>query len=78
MELGNVSTMPKEHKCVCSRSEAVIPEATSQIEGLFAIMSKEWTEEVESSSSISQIYRRPRILLCSIGDSISQKVKSSS
>ena len=28
LELGNVSGMPKEHKCVCSRSEAFIPEAT--------------------------------------------------
>ena len=28
LELGNVSGMPKEHKCACSRSEAFIPEAT--------------------------------------------------
>ena len=27
LELGNVSGMPKEHKWVCSRSEAFIPEA---------------------------------------------------
>jgi hypothetical protein len=52
MELGNVSTMPKEHKCICSRLEAFIPDATPQIEGLTTIMSKEWTEEAESSSSI--------------------------
>jgi hypothetical protein len=52
LELGNVSDMPKEHKCVCSRSEAFIQEATSQIEGLSAIISKEWTEEAEASSSI--------------------------
>ena len=52
MELGNVSGMPKEHKCVCSKSEAFIPEATSQIEGLSVIISKEWTEEAEASSSI--------------------------
>ena len=64
LELGNVSSMPKEHKCVCSRSEAFIPEASSQIEGLSAIISKEWIEEAEASSSIIQIYRQPRILLC--------------
>ena len=29
LELGNVSGMPKEHKCVCLRSEAFIPEASS-------------------------------------------------
>jgi hypothetical protein len=52
MELGNVASIMKEHKCICSRFEAFIPEATSQIEGLSAIMSKEWTEEVESSNSI--------------------------
>ena len=40
-ELGNVACMPKEHKCICSRSEAFIPEASSQIEGLSAIISKE-------------------------------------
>jgi hypothetical protein len=57
MELGNVSGMPKEHKCVCSRPEAFIPEATSQIEGLPAIISKEWTEEADANSSIIQIYR---------------------
>ena len=37
------------------------------------IISKEWTEEVEASSSIIQIYRRPRILLCSIGDVVPQE-----
>ena len=73
LELGNVSNMPKEHKCVCSRSKAFIPEATSQIEGLSAIISKEWTEEAEASSSIIQIYRQPRILLCSIGDVVPQE-----
>ena len=45
LELGNVSSMPKKHRCVCSQSEAFILEATSQIEGLSAIISKEWTEE---------------------------------
>jgi len=73
LELGNASDMPKEHKCVCSRSEVFIPEATSQIEGLSVIISKEWTEEAEASSSIIQIYRRPRILLCSIGDAVPQE-----
>jgi hypothetical protein len=73
LELGNVSGMPKEHKCVCLRSEAFIPEAASQIEGLSAIISKEWIEEAEASSSIIQIYRRPRILLCSIGDAVPQE-----
>ena len=29
MELGNVSTMMKEHKCICTISEVFIPEATS-------------------------------------------------
>ena len=57
LELGNVSGMPKEHKCVCSRSEAFIPEASSQIEGLSAIIRKEWTEEADANSSIIQIYR---------------------
>ena len=73
LELGNVSGMPKEHKCVCSRSEAFILDATSQIEGLSAIISKERAEEVEASSSIIQIYRQPRILLCSIGDVVPQE-----
>ena len=58
LELGNISGMSKEHKCVCSRSEVFILEATSQIEGLFAIISKEWTEEAEASISIIQIYRQ--------------------
>jgi hypothetical protein len=74
MELSNVSTMPKEHTCICSRSKAFIPEATSQIEGLTAIMSKEWTEEAESSSSIIQIYRDFRILLYTIGDAAPQEI----
>ena len=73
LELGNVSSMPKEHKCVCSRSEVFIPEASSQIEGLSAIINKEWIEEAEASSSIIQIYCRPRILLCSIGDAVPQE-----
>ena len=64
MEIGNVSVLPKEHKCVCSRSEVFIPEASSQIEGLSVIISKKWTEEADASSSIIQIYRRSRILLC--------------
>jgi hypothetical protein len=42
MELANVLTMSKKHKCICSRSEAFILEAASQIEGLTVIMSKEW------------------------------------
>ena len=29
LELGNAASMPKEHKCICSRSEAFIPEASS-------------------------------------------------
>ena len=73
LELGNVSSMPKKHRCVCSKSEAFILEATSQIEGLSTIISKEWTEEAEASSSVIQIYRRPRILLYSIGDVVSQE-----
>ena len=60
--------MPNEHKCICSRSEAFIPEDTMQIEGLSAIMSREWTEEAESCGSIVQIYCNPRLLFCSIGD----------
>ena len=52
IKLGNVASMPKEHKCMCSRSEAFIPEASSRIEGHSAIISKEWTEEAEGSSSI--------------------------
>ena len=38
LELGNAASMPKEHKCICSRSEAFIPEASSQIEGFSAII----------------------------------------
>jgi hypothetical protein len=37
-------------------------------------MSKEWTEEAESSSSIIQIYRDFRILLYTIGDAAPQEV----
>jgi len=68
IELGHVSNMPKEHKCNCSQFEAFIPEATSQIECLSAIMSREWTEEAESCGSIIQIYWNPRLLFCTIGD----------
>ena len=68
IQLGHVSNMPKEHKCIFSRSEAFIPEATSQIEGLSAIMSREWIEKAESCGSIIRIYRNPRILFCAIGD----------
>ena len=68
LELDNASIMPKEHKCICSRSEAFIPEVSSQIEGLSVIISKECTEEAEASSSIIQIYYYPRVLLCTIGD----------
>ena len=74
IELGHVSNMPKEHKCICSRSEAFIPKAASQIEVLFAIMSREWTEEAESCSSIIQIYCNPRILFCAIGDTYLQEL----
>ena len=73
LELGNAASMPKEHKCICSRSEAFIPEASSQIEGLSVIISKEWTEEAEASSSIVQIYCNPRVLLCTIGDAEPQE-----
>jgi hypothetical protein len=38
------------------------------------IMSKEWMEEVESSSSIIQIYRNFKILLCTIRDAASEEV----
>ena len=71
LELGNASNMPKEHKCICSKSEVFIPEVSSQIEGLSAIISKEWIEEAEVSSSIIQIYCNPRVLLCTIGDVLS-------
>ena len=47
LELGNAASITKEHKCTCSRSEAFIPEVSSQIEGLSAIISKEWTKEAE-------------------------------
>ena len=73
LELGNASSMPKEHKCICSRSEAFIPKVSSQIEGLSTIISKEWTEEAEASSSIIQIYCNPRVLLCTIGDAEPQE-----
>src|SRR6185312_8356043 len=65
--------MLKEHKCICSRSESFIPEASLQIEGLSMIISKEWTEEAEASSSIIQIYCNPRVLLCTIGDAEPQE-----
>ena len=68
IELGHVSNMPKEHKCNCSRSEAFVPEATSQIEGLSMIMSRVWTEEAESCGSIIQSYCNPRLLFFTIGD----------
>ncbi|RLM85201.1 hypothetical protein C2845_PM04G01010 [Panicum miliaceum] len=74
MELGNTSNLLKEHKCICSRSEAFIPDATPQIEGLTAIMSKEGIEEAESSSSIIQIYHNFRIPLYTIGDAAPQEV----
>jgi hypothetical protein len=74
MELGNTSNLSKEHKCICSISEAFIPDATPHIEGLTVIMSKEWIEEVESSSSTIQIYRNFRILLCTFGDTAPQEV----
>ena len=73
LELGNATSMPKEHKCICSRSEAFIPEVSSQIEGLSAIISKEWTEEAEASGSIIQIYCDPRVLLFTIGDAEPQE-----
>ena len=57
-DLGYVSNMPKKHKCICSRSEAFIPDATSQIEGLTIIISKEWIEGAEFNSWK---------LLCTIG-----------
>ena len=37
--------MLKEHKYIFSRSGASVPDATSQIEGLTVITSKEWIEE---------------------------------
>ena len=74
IKLGNVSNMPKEHKCICSRSEAFIPKATLQIEGHSMIMIREWTEEVESCESIIKIYRNRRIFFCAIGDAIPQEI----
>jgi len=74
MELGNVSAMPKEHKFICSRFEVFILEVMTQVEGLSAIMSKEWTEETKSCSSIIQIYHNPIILFCTIWDAISQEI----
>ena len=73
LELSNAVSILKEHKCICSTSEAFIPEVSSQIEGLSAIISKEWTEEAEASSSIIQIYYNPRVLLCTIGDAEPQE-----
>ena len=63
-DLGHVSNMPKEYKCMCSRSEAFIPDATSQIEGLIVITSKEWIEGAEFNSWK---------LLCTIGDATPQE-----
>jgi hypothetical protein len=49
-------------------------DATSQIEGLTVIMSKEWTKEVESSGSIIHMYCNFRILLYTIGDAALHEV----
>ena len=62
--LGHISNMPKEHKCITSRSKAFIPDATSQIEGLTVITSKEWIEGAEFNSWK---------LLCTIGDAAPQE-----
>jgi hypothetical protein len=54
-----------------------IPDATPQIEGLTAIMRKEWTEEAtlcHTSSRVIQIYYDFIILLCIIGDAALQEV----
>ena len=56
--------MPKEHKCIISRSEAFIPDATSQIEGLTVITSKEWIEGAEFNFLK---------LVCTIGDAAPQE-----
>ena len=56
--------MPKEHKCITSRSEAFITDATSQIKGLTVITSKELIEEAEFNSWK---------LLCTIGDAVPQE-----
>ena len=64
--------MPKKHKYICSRSEASVPDATSQIEGLTPIVSKEWNEEVQNPMVVS--YRSTRALLCTIGDAAPQEI----
>ena len=51
-----------------SPDHELLIEASSQIKGLSAVISKEWTEEAEASSSIIQIYCNPRVLLCTIRD----------
>ena len=58
--------MPMEQKCICSRSEAFIPEATPQIEGLSAIMSKKWIEE----EGVNEF----QTFICTIGDAEPQEV----
>ena len=50
--------------CICSRSKASIPDATSQIEGLNVVISKEWIEGAEFNSWT---------LLWTIGDAAPQE-----
>ena len=74
LEIGNTSRMPMEQVCASSRSKAFIPEAVPQIEGLSAIMSKEWTEEIESCEDIIRTTRNFRVLHCAIEGTDTQEV----
>jgi hypothetical protein len=73
LEIGNASNMPIESKCACLKSTAFIPNVAPQIEGLSAIMSKEWTEEAEESCRYIDTSYDYRVLFCAIGDAEPQE-----
>jgi hypothetical protein len=75
LEIGNASNMPIESKCACLKSTAFIPNVAPQIEGLSAIMSKEWTEEAEESSRYIETSYDYRVLFCAIGDAVDGRYK---
>jgi hypothetical protein len=73
LEIGNVSNMPIETKCACLKSTTFILDVAPQIEGLSAILSKEWTEEAEESSRDIQLSSEYRTLICATGDAAPQE-----
>jgi len=63
-----------EQVCASSRSKAFIPEAIPQIEGLSAIISKEWMEEIKSCEDIIGTTHNFRVLHCAIEGTDTQEV----